>query len=96
MQVIPVADAPAQTLSAFLGGQNVRIELRQRIGSLYCWVYVDDALIVGGVVCRDLTLIVRDAYLGFVGDLYWQDLQGAKDPSYPGLGTRWQLCYREA
>lgn len=96
MLVIPVTDAPAQTLSAYLGGQNVRIELRQRIDALYCWVYRDDAMIVGGVACRDLTLIVRDAYLGFIGDLFWQDTQGAEDPTYPGLGSRFLLCYQEA
>lgn len=96
MLIVPVTDAPSQTVSAYLGGQNTRIELRQRIDALYCWVYVDDRLIVGGVACRDLTLIVRSAYLGFAGDLYWHDTQGADDPLYPGLGARFVLCYREA
>ena len=37
--------------------------------------------------------IVRDTYLGFLGDLAFFDLQGEDDPYYTGLGDRWVLGY---
>lgn len=43
-------------------------------------LYVNDALIVGGVICRSNTRLVRDAYLGFVGDLAVMDTLGRDDP----------------
>lgn len=57
-------------------------------------LYVNDALIIGGVLSLDQVLIVRDVYLGFVGDLYWVDTTGqGADPLPAGLGSRWQLVY---
>lgn len=95
MQIIPLADVSSQTLTAQLGGQAARLNLYQKSTGFYCDVYVSDALIVGGVICQNLNLIVRDLYLGFVGDLMFQDLQGSSDPSSPGLGTRFALFYLE-
>jgi hypothetical protein len=43
-------------------------------------VYVNDAPIILGVLGLDRTRIVRDAYLGFIGDLAFVDTQGADDP----------------
>lgn len=40
-----------------------------------------------------MNLIVRSAYLGFIGDLAFIDTQGTSDPIYAGLGTRFQLVY---
>jgi hypothetical protein len=47
------------------------------------------------VLCRDLVYLVREAYLGFTGDLTFIDAEGADDPQYSGLGSRWQLVYIE-
>ena len=41
-------------------------------------------------------LIIRSAYLGFVGDLMVCDTQGSADPDCTGLGTRWLLIYVKA
>jgi hypothetical protein len=56
-------------------------------------LYVDDVLVVGGVLCRDRTLLVRDAYLGLSGDLSFYDEFGSEDPTYQGLGKRFLLLY---
>lgn len=96
MQLVPIIDVPAQTLSISLGGQSCRIDLKTRSTGLYCDLYVDDALKVGGVVCRNLARIVINGYLGFVGDLMFSDTQGVNDPASPGLGTRYLLMYAEA
>lgn len=96
MQIVPIIDEPSQTLTITLGGQSCRIELKTRSTGLYCDMYVNDTLILGSVVCRNLARLVIDGYLGFVGDLMFSDTQGADDPSSPGLGTRFLLFYIEA
>src|ERR1700744_2731252 len=46
----------------------------ENINPVFLDLYVNDALIIGGVLCLNQTRIVRDAYLGFVGDLAFMDL----------------------
>lgn len=93
MQTIPIADAPSQTLSATMGGQSARLRIISRQGSLYVDLYVSDKLIVAGARCLNYMPIVRDVYLGFVGDLVFRDTLGKLDPNSPGLGSRFQLVY---
>lgn len=95
-QVIPISDNYAQTLTVSLAGQQCTIDLYQKSTGFYCNLYVNNTLIIGGVICQNLNKIVRDAYLGFVGDLYFYDTAGESDPSYPGLGTRYQFLYLNA
>ena len=95
MQILPLADLYSQTLSATLAGQSCRINVYQKATGLFLDLYVADLLIVGGVLCQNANLIARDGYLGFIGDLMFLDNQGRTDPSSPGLGTRYSLCYLE-
>lgn len=95
MLIIPIIDTPSQSLKVQLAGQNCKINLYQKSTGFYCDLYVNDALIVGGVICENLNRIVRSSYLGFTGDLMVMDTQGCDDPSTPGLGTRFLLCYLE-
>jgi len=96
MLTVPIIDAPSQTLSATLGGQNCRLSLRTFTTGLYLDLYINDTPIVVGAVCLDRCLSIRAAYTGFVGDLMFVDTQGNDDPSSPGLGTRFVLVYLEA
>lgn len=64
-----------------------------QVSTIYVDLYVNDSLIIGGVLARNNNLIVRDAYLGFVGDVYFVDTQGDLDPQVAGLGSRWVLVY---
>lgn len=95
MQVIPILPIVSQTLSVVLAGQPCRINIYAKSTGLFLDLYVSDALVIGGVLCLNTNLIVRDAYLGFTGDLAFFDLQGEDDPQPPGLGSRWPLCYVE-
>ncbi|MFL9904279.1 hypothetical protein PQR71_40180 [Paraburkholderia fungorum] len=95
MLTIPIADTYSQTFSVQLAGQNCTLNVYQKSTGLYIDLYVAGSLIIGGVVCQNLNRIVRDVYLGFVGDLCFYDTQGMNDPSSPGLGTRYQLIYLE-
>lgn len=79
-----------------LGEQLVTLKVYQKFYGLFIDVTVDDALIVGGVICQNRNRIVRSVYLGFVGDLCFLDNQGADDPDYTGLGTRFSLAYLTA
>ena len=61
--------------------------------AVYLDLYVSGVLIIGGVLCLNQNLIVRSAYLSFIGDLAFYDQQGATDPVYTGLGSRYLLFY---
>ena len=52
----------------------------ENINPVFLDLYVNDVLIVGGVLCLNETRIVRDVYLGFIGDLSFVDTQGSDDP----------------
>ena len=100
MLTIPVTDTYSQTLTVQLGGQNCQINLYQKSTGFFCDLYVNNAPIITGVICQNLNRIVRDSYLGFIGDLMWVDSQGSLtipsnglDPSSPGLGTRYIFNY---
>lgn len=96
MKVIPIQDVFNQTFAITLGNQNCTINLYQKFTGLYCDLYIDDVLIIGGVICLNRTKIVRDSYLGFVGDLMFTDAEDLASPSSPGLGTRFTFLYLEA
>jgi hypothetical protein len=61
--------------------------------AVYLDLYVAGVLIIGGVLCLNGVNIVRNAYLGFIGDLAFYDQQGTTDPVYSGLGSRYLLFY---
>jgi hypothetical protein len=96
MQIIPVQDIYNQTFNTVLGGQPCTLNVYQKSTGLFMDVLLNGAAVCTGVICQNLNLIVRAAYTGFVGDLYWQDTQGSDDPSSPGLGSRYQLVYASA
>lgn len=63
------------------------------IDPIFLDLYINDVLILGGVLCLNNVAIVRDPYLGFIGDLAFTDLTGDEDPQVSGLGFRWLLNY---
>ena len=108
MLIIPTAAVPNQTLTVALGGQACSINIYQTINTtglllaggtittpgLFLDLYVAGALIIGGAVCETVNRIVRDLYLGFIGDLTWLNNVGdGTDPYYTGLGTTYSLAY---
>lgn len=95
MQIIPTRALPNQVLQVQLGTQPCSIEIQQYAFGLFVTLYVSSTLVIAGVWAQNLNRIVRSAYLGFSGDLAFVDTQGADDPHYSGLGTRWQLVWIE-
>ena len=54
---------------------------------------VNGTVLFTTVACLNNDPIVRDAYLGFIGELAFVDQQGTQDPDYTGFGTRYLLTY---
>jgi hypothetical protein len=93
-QSVPIRPVPNQTLTIQLGGQNCQLNIYQQLYGLFMDVYVNNVLIIGGVICENLNRIVRDSYLGFLGDFTFVDTtSGESDPGYTGLGSRYLLIY---
>lgn len=95
MQIVPIQAIPYQTVAVQLAGQPCILNIYQKTYGLFLDLYVNGSLVVGGVICENLNRIVRNVYLGFVGDFVFGDTQGTSDPIYTGLGTRYLLVYLE-
>lgn len=91
--IIPLSPVASQVVSVLLGSQRVRMKVFQKRPGLFMDLYVNDALLLPGIPCRDRVFMVRDAYLNFQGDLAFEDQAGTDDPYYTGLGDRFLLTY---
>jgi hypothetical protein len=91
--VIPLLTVATQLLTVLLNEQNCNINVYQGVGGLFIDVGVNGKLIIGGVIAHDRCKIVRDPYLGFIGDLAFWDSQGTQDPDWTGLNQRYYLGY---
>lgn len=104
-QIIPVTEAPSQSITVTLAGQLCVINLYtkstnipaqnpneiasdptpryENVNPCFIDLFLNGSTtpVVGGVYVRQGSLIVRDTYLGFVGDLAVLDMSGAgEDP----------------
>lgn len=93
MMLIPLQPVPSQTLTVSLASQSCQIAVYQKTTGLYLDLSLAQRPIISCVLCRNRVLLVRQAYLGFAGDLAFVDTQGSADPVYSGLGTRFLLAY---
>lgn len=90
---VPLQPVPAQVVRVILDRQDAVITLRQLSTGLYMDLQLGLTEIVGLVICQNLNRIVRNSYLGFSGDFFFYDTLGTSDPSFEGLGSRYQLVY---
>ena len=93
MQIIATSPIASQSFKVVLAGHACAIALYQKSTGMYLDLSINGVSTIGGVLCRDRCLLVRQAYLGFVGDLCFADTQGVTDPVYSQLGTRYLLTY---
>lgn len=93
MNIVPLQPIAAQQFNATLGAQACVIAIYQKSTGLFMDLTANNVVIFTGVICRNADLLVRYAYLGFTGDLSFNDLQGSSDPDYTALGSRFQLVY---
>ena len=93
MLQVPLQAVPAQVVRAVLDRQEAVITLRQLRTGLYMNLQLGLTEVVGLVICQNLNRIVRNSYLGFAGDFFFYDTLGTNDPTFDGLGDRYQLVY---
>ena len=80
---------------------TLRVQDKGAPYGMFIDVYLNDALVIGGVQCLNLNRIIRDTYLGYMGDFEFIDTQPTfeggvpifSDPFYAGLGSRFVLAY---
>lgn len=96
MQQIPILPKPSQTTSVILANQNCQISLYQKSTGIFFDLIVNNKPVVTTRLVRNAVPLVRQKYLGFIGDLFIMDMQGNQDPEYKELGTRYMLYYLEA
>jgi hypothetical protein len=94
--IIPLQAVPNQTINIQLGGQYVVLNIYQKFFGVFMDVFSNGSVVVQGVICQNLNRIVRDLYFGFVGDFVWIDSFASDDPTYTGVGSRFNLAYLEA
>lgn len=96
MQQISLQPVPSQRLQIVLGGQNCQISVYERNGRVYLDLNSNGVDISIAVLARDAVPCVPIMYTGFQGNLIFADTQGASDPTYDGIGSRYQLIYLTA
>ncbi len=96
MQSVPLQPVPSQSTKVVLGGQNCQILIYQKPQGCFVDINADGVDIVVGIIGRDAVPLVCREYTGFVGNLLFMDTQGSDDPSYEGLGSRFDLVYLTA
>lgn len=92
-QIVPLEAVPNQTFAVALAGQSVQLNVYQKGDFLYMDVFLNGAAVIRGVICENLNRIIRNRYLGFLGDFMFQDQRGSNDPAYTGLNDRYLLFY---
>lgn len=96
MQQIALQPVPSQQLQAVLANQSCQIAVYLRGSHLFVDVNADGVDITTAVLARDAVPLVPISYTGFLGNLLFTDTQGTNDPTYDGLGSRFQLVYLTA
>ena len=96
MRSIPLQAVPAQVVSVILAGQNCQIHVFQKSTGLFVDLTVNNNRVLSTRIARNAVPMVRHKYFGMLGDLMFMDMQGADDPYYSGLDSRFKLVYIEA
>jgi len=93
MLVVPTQAVPSQSLQTQVANQPTQLNIYQYAYGLFADILVGGSLLLGGVLCLNACVLLRDQYWGYSGDFCFFDTQGNSDPLYTGLGARWQLLY---
>lgn len=91
--VVPLLTVASQILTVQLNDQSCNLNVYQRTTGLFIDVGISGNLIIAGVIAHDRCKVVRNSYLGFIGDLAFWDSQGTSDPDWTGLNQRYYLGY---
>lgn len=93
MIIVPLQPVPSQTLRITLSGQACNISVFQKGDFLFFSLSINGNPIITTIIALNRVLLVREPYLGVIGDFAFCDMQGTNDPEYAGLGSRYMLVY---
>ena len=93
MQTVPLQPVPSQQISTVLGGQNCQLSIYAQTTGIYADITVNGVVISTGIIALNFVPLNPFNYAPFVGNLIFFDTQGVDDPTYTGLGSRFQLAY---
>ena len=79
-----------------LNGQNCIISIYQKPQGVFVDVTADGVVVSVATIARDAVPLVSRDYAGFSGNLMFIDTQGANDPDYTLMGSRYSLVYLTA
>lgn len=93
MVEIPLQPVPSQILRVILGGQNFQIYVYAKTQGVFVDVAVGTENVSTGVIARDTVPLIPQTYTSVAGTIMFIDTQGASDPDYREMGSRWRLIY---
>ena len=93
MQIVQLNPIPAQSLTTTLNGQTCKIAVYAKSTGTYMDLTVNNVVIFTCVQIRVGVLMVRQPYLGVVGDFVMLDTLGDSEPDYTQFGSRYFLAY---
>ena len=94
--VVPLIQAPSQTMQIALGGQKVILSVYQKSGRVYVDTTVGGVPLSTGIVALNLVPVIPQNHAEFVGNMGFVDILGESDPVYTEFGTRYFFMYLEA
>lgn len=92
MLQISIQSVPSQRLQVVLAGQNCTLSIYQKGENILFDLNSNGTNISLAVVALNAVPLTWN-YSGFLGNLLFIDTQGNSDPTYDGLGSRFQLVY---
>lgn len=94
LSIVPLDAVSNQTFSVTLGSQScqIKIDTKEEYG-VFVSLWVDDTPIIQSILALNRVGLIRYAYLGFTGELYFVDMLGDSDPVYTGFGSQFLLIY---
>ena len=99
MQLVPLAQTPAQTCNIVLADQYCTIRVYWRQDRLYLDLSVGAAVVCRGAICQNLAGVLQSRSRDFAGTLHFFDLEGDRPPRWNGLHNgrtgRWALLFLE-
>lgn len=91
--VVNLKAIPNQLVSTVLNGKSVVIEAIQRGDFMAAKVTIDGVLKESGAICANGLDLLQNCASELQGSLSFIDTVGDSDPTYTGLGDRYQLAF---
>ena len=80
MLIVPLKAVPSQSLLSVLDGQSIQLDIFEKQSGLFANIWLDNVVVLAGVLCQNLNQLVRDAYLGLAGDFVFRDTNASARP----------------